>query len=973
MMKQVNICKKLNRAAACVLSLIMLMAAVMPSAKGETLAQRIDYQDEARISDILYSSNYYSDYEKKLISEGVKDIEGADIEIDLFKHESFKGTAPENINYEGKDGLLWGNDCKEIVWGVQVSEPGFYELWLEYIPYGGNGLPIIRGAMIDGEYPYDEAMNFALSRTWQDEGKPRINNLGDEVLPAQVEKPRWTTRSMTDIQGKYTYPLKINLTAGTHKLTLVYVDQPVVISNITFKKPIKVLPYKEVLEQYKSKGYKNADDSIRFEAEDYKHINYKSDSAIMLRSSSKTNASPTSLTSRKYNAIGGYSWRDGNDTIEWNFTVPKSGLYKIGLRIQHNFGTGLSSTRQIAIDGEVPYEEFLEYSFAYNDSVVTHELKDSNAEPYLIYLEEGGHTLSMSVKMGDMTELMHNITEITERLSNTIRNIIMITGQNPDMNYDYELEKSIPSLPDDFSFIINRLENSIEHIVSITSKKTQLENNLVMVLEQIREAYKTPRLIPRRLDDFSSSLTSLGDWLAGIKEQPLLIDYIEIAAPDAKLKDKKESFFDQVYALFANLVLSYTKDYNAIGSIGEAGEVQEVLDIWVSRGEEWVEIMKELIDNKYSPNSKIGVNINILPSGTLGGGVNPLLLAINAGKEPDVAMGLPSNIPVEYAIRNAMYDLSKFSDFDEVKSNYLQELFVPMKYEGGIYGVPETVNFKVLFYRSDIFEQLKLKVPNTWNEVYDELLPTLYQYNLEMYIPAQFDMFIYQNGGKFYTDDGYKTQLGSQQTLNAMNQIVKNFTDYGIPFSANFFNRMRTGEMPIGIGDFTAYMQFHYGAPELTGKWKIAPIPGTKRADGTIDRTVGSLVGTATSVLQTTQKADAAWDFIKWWSEAQTQSEYGRQLESRIGTSARWNTANTEAFKSLPWSYEDIKVIEQSWDWAREVPVVLGSYFTSRHLTNALNRCVINNESVRDSMEEAVKQINRELKRKQESYGIFVD
>ena len=49
---------------------------------------------------------------------------------------------------------------------------------------------------------------------------------------------------------------------------------------------------------------------------------------------------------------------------------------------------------------------------------------------------------------------------------------------------------------------------------------------------------------------------------------------------------------------------------------------------------------------------------------------------------------------------------------------------------------------------------------------------------------------------------------------------------------------------------------------------------------------------------------------------------------------------------------------------------MLGGYYTSRHLSNAWNRIINNGQSVRDALEEAVYDINRELRAKQEEYGI---
>jgi len=57
-------------------------------------------------------------------------------------------------------------------------------------------------------------------------------------------------------------------------------------------------------------------------------------------------------------------------------------------------------------------------------------------------------------------------------------------------------------------------------------------------------------------------------------------------------------------------------------------------------------------------------------------------------------------------------------------------------------------------------------------------------------------------------------------------------------------------------------------------------------------------------------------------------------------------------------------------DEAEEQLIVPGGYFTGRHIINAWNRVVVNNENARDSLEEAVKDINKELENKRKEFGL---
>jgi len=245
----------------------------------------------------------------------------------------------------------------------------------------------------------------------------------------------------------------------------------------------------------------------------------------------------------------------------------------------------------------------------------------------------------------------------------------------------------------------------------------------------------------------------------------------------------------------------------------------------------------------------------------------------------------------------------------------------------------------------------------------------LYQRHMSAFVPADFSTYLYQHGGRYYTSDGLRTGLDTPEAYQAMKEMAEIFTVYGVDISANFFNRFRSGEMPIGMGSFSLYTQFTVAAPEIAGRWGIAPLPGVMR-EGVVDRSSGGLVGECMMIMATTEKAEASWAFLDWWTSTATQARYAREIESLIGPEARWNTANIAAFETLPWPAEDLAVIKQFWGQAREVPVVLGGYLTARHVNNAWNRVVINNVLVRDAIEEAVFAINREMRMRQEEYNI---
>ena len=279
--------------------------------------------------------------------------------------------------------------------------------------------------------------------------------------------------------------------------------------------------------------------------------------------------------------------------------------------------------------------------------------------------------------------------------------------------------------------------------------------------------------------------------------------------------------------------------------------------------------------------------------------------------------------------------------------------------------------------------ELGIDLPETWTDLYQRVLPRLYENNMSFSLPVDtsvssnspgalrgFTMLLLQMGGEYYNGDGESSALDTPEAYKAFKFWTDMYANYGIDAESNFFTRIRTGTMPIGISNYTGYLQLLTSAPELYGRWSIAPVPGTVQADGTVSHAVGTTASTAGVILSQSDKQEAAWTFLKWWMSAETQTRYGRELEAILGTGARWNTANVESFFSLPWDARHAQIIKAQMESAREQMIVPGGYFTGRHIINAWNSVVVNNKDARDMLEKAVKDINKELNNKRKEFGL---
>ncbi len=70
----------------------------------------------------------------------------------------------------------------------------------------------------------------------------------------------------------------------------------------------------------------------------------------------------------------------------------------------------------------------------------------------------------------------------------------------------------------------------------------------------------------------------------------------------------------------------------------------------------------------------------------------------------------------------------------------------------------------------------------------------------------------------------------------------------------------------------------------------------------------------------------------------------------------------------MAYSDEELEVINEQWSYFTETPVVLGGYYTPRYLTTALNQAVLQGSNIRIALEDAVREINKEMKRKQKEF-----
>ncbi|MFC4388773.1 extracellular solute-binding protein [Gracilibacillus marinus] len=875
-------------------------------------------------------------------------------------------------NIEGLDGkAVVTPEEGTIKWETQIETEGLYNIRIHYYPMEGKSSAIERSFAINDYTPFDGADLLIFHRIWDNRyDEVKKDDRGNELRARQIENPRWIVKSFMDSNGYYEEPYAFYLDKGVQELSLTSLREPMAIDYIELYQDIPSKSYEEVKKEYEANNIKEAKNQyIVLQGEDA--TSKSSPTLYPLSDRSSPTVEPYHVSKIRMNTIGGLNWKLPGQWIEWEFEVEEEGLYQIGLKRKQDQLQGVYATRSLSIDGESPFSEMQRIQFNHNMNWQMDILGEE--EPYLFHLTEGSHTIRMMVSLGDIAPLLRTIESSVLELNEMYRKILMITSNTPDPYRDYQLDTRIPDMLDVFTEQAKTIKSVADYLEASTGEKSDKVAVLHSLVRQLNEMVENPDTIARRLDNFKINVGGLGTWMLTVREQPLTLDYLVVASPDKEIEDVDASILKTVSHETGALVASYTEDYDSIGNIGKN---DRAITVWITTGRDQAQVLKALIDDTFTPESNISVNLRLVPP-------TILLPATLAGEGPDVAMQIGEDIPVNYAMRNAAADLTQFADFAEISERFRDSALLPYEFNGGTFALPEQQVFPMLFYRKDILEELNLTPPKTWEEVYN-MISVLQKHNLEFFLPiddpqaqqqtnmvpnAAFSMLLYQNGGEFYQTDQKASALDSEISMEQFKKWTQFYTNYKFPLMADFPNRFRVGEMPIGIADYTTYNMLTVLAPEIKGLWDFTVVPGTMKEDGSINHEVASHT-TAVMMLENAADKDASWEFMKWWTKKETQIAFGREMEGLMGEAARYPTANIEALEELPWPVDDYNNLESQWGWVRGIPQVPGGYFTGRHLDNAFRKVVNANENPREALSDYILYINDEIQVKREEFNL---
>ncbi len=903
-------------------------------------------------------------------------VDGGTLTDEINGYDSFTEEEVEKVVQ-----LVYG---ETVTLKLDVEKKGIYVVSFDYIAYDENSILVPEAEItLNGEVPFYECRRQLYESQWK-EAEKAYDRYDNEVVSIPDKVMEWGNKPIHDASYRYSTPLALQLEEGENVITITLNEDKLKIGNFYLSAVTKLSPYEA--------NSASGDFFVELEAE---RPAFRNDSSIRPTCEYDIDLKPYSSSKKVLNIIDGGSFADSGQTVSYEVEVPEAGYYYFAVNYRQSDKVDFPVFMDIKVDGEIPNELLQAYEFDYANDFILHTLQDNKNGKMAIKLEKGKHLISFTISHNPLREAFETIDVVMSEINDLTLEVTKLAGTNTSKYREIEITKYIPGIEDSLQRWIDELNAMYKEL----STYSDVENigclsQINLAVNKLETFKEDPNEIPYRLAELSQSTNSVNQYLANLitalDADNISFDRIYVYQDSAESKlPTKENIFAKIWASIVRFFESFSDDSYSVANTDPTH-----LQVWINRPRQYLEIIQQMIDTQFTPETGIEVDLSIMPD------AQKLILSNAAGEAPDVGQAVDYAQPIEFALRDAIVDMTTFNKFtgDEEYLNYQNVLgqfppglLIPSTMNDGIYSIPETFYFWVLFYRTDVMDKLNLEIPETLDDVKD-MIPKLTNRGLSFYYPtagttgmrtfAMTTPIFYQYGATLYGETAGDTQLNSEAGVAAFKELTELFTIYDIPAEANFYQHFRNGDYPIGISDYFTYSLLINAAPEIENSWEISLIPGVEDENGEIQRqTAGAAQssvifkpdeGDVDVVLTNGEKmerTEAAWRYLEWWMSTETQFEFGTVLQTTYGKEYIWNTANVEAFEMLPWKSRDKYIILEAMENIVESPRIPGTYMLERELSNAYIQVVTQGEPLRTTLDTSVKIMNRETERKLKEFG----
>ena len=363
----------------------------------------------------------------------------------------------------------------------------------------------------------------------------------------------------------------------------------------------------------------------------------------------------------------------------------------------------------------------------------------------------------------------------------------------------------------------------------------------------------------------------------------------------------------------------------AITPMFAKGQQEEVVDlsapvtltIWTHEDPNRKVMEQEFIDEFCKENPNVTVDYQTYPSSKM---AELLTVAFSAGEGPDIFNSNQSVIR-KFVVEGQASELDPtwlgYSSLDEITSQYLPDSLDPVKFEGGLYGLPlEYTNF-CTYLNKNIFRDAGLDpetdYPKTWEEVMEvseklvlrdgEIITRRgFDFRYPSYLMQMLPM-VEQLGGKLISDDGKTAIIGDEawlRVLNYMKEWGPTGKNLGGPTYVAARKAFDNNENEIAMSDSGLYQQgrMESANPDFynSDDWMVIPYPQWSDAKYNI---AGHIAGHFYLVNGNISSAKQQWA----WKLVDYMLSHDEDYLNRVSLiHPKYELFESQAFKDIPYS-----------------------------------------------------------------------
>ena len=317
----------------------------------------------------------------------------------------------------------------------------------------------------------------------------------------------------------------------------------------------------------------------------------------------------------------------------------------------------------------------------------------------------------------------------------------------------------------------------------------------------------------------------------------------------------------------------------------------------------WTETIKELIP-EFEEETGATVEISQLAEDQLSDQYN---VKLNAGTdEIDVLMYRPLQENKLFASNGYLTDITELveGDSDWEWADFQSGPASLTSYDDTVVGVPIITERTVLYYRKDLLEEAGLEVPTTLEEL-DAAAEAIHELHPEVagYIGrtgksaavTQFSAFLFSSGGQWINDDG-TSAIGSDEARSAYKyygDLIRNHTDATVNPEMSWpeaFAVFQQGQAAF-LADADSLYKNMTDPSQSTVSEQVgfAAFP-----EGEAGSKPYNVAAWALAINETSEKQDAAWQFVKWATSKEITLEMSK-LGVMGARSSVWEDADATA------------------------------------------------------------------------------